>query len=410
MVKSLQEPASCDIDTEVMCKKNGRPTMHARSRVGLSLEYWRDQHLVPKTNADDSRMDIDGEATEDGDELHSLTLECEHCPPALYQTIRVSNDWLSPQITKSADAMGDSSGLMQDELDWTEPAPPLISGTEPDQMSASAAVQSAHPHARFVARLEPTVVLPFNVAAPVLASVGIDITQEIPQIQAQQQTYDGLLLGRDRNTSHTRKVSSFDKDGTEHDEEWETNLHISRPDFGRSLTSIPFAHPRQVLPILPVLRQYTLFARLLRSICPPDDARKAGTRTKARANGTAKSSRAVRTELEDLLSMELNGTAPTRVLDVTLVQSSPVPRLSVTLSARGALRGYSVEVLSNGELSVASEEALFGLDIADGDDGTGKDGASSSDADADAKRRAWTRALAACEDLAVWAEWMLAQP
>ncbi len=48
MSKLREEQAQSDlVPTLAMCTKNGMPTMHARQRVGLALQYWKERRLVP---------------------------------------------------------------------------------------------------------------------------------------------------------------------------------------------------------------------------------------------------------------------------------------------------------------------------------------------------------------------------
>lgn len=420
------------IDTEVMCKRRGRPRMHARRRVGLSLEYWQKKHTLLRNLVEpsDTEMDLDKPSTatpapvknDEDNDIYSLNLDCEYCPPALYPSIRISNDWLSPQIIRPPDSPNESLNLnplpIHDQLDWTEPLPPLISTVEPDPISTSANTESTQPRARFVATLEPPLILPVSVAIQIYASVGVDIMPDLAQTQAQAQqlTYDGLLLGHDRLPETQKTVMAFDTQGVQHDEIWETRFYVARPELGREVASIPFAHPRQLLPILPILRQYALFGTLLRSVTSGATPASSAVDTTIKPTGPSLSQKQKRRrqqpnprdELDALLSSSpppgpstpANDSQPSipRILDTTLIVASPIPRLSVVIPSAEGPHLFGVEVHANGEIIVTWDAPEVGDNVnVDGD------GVSESVLK---RNRGFARGLGVCEDVVVWAEWL----
>ena len=192
--------AKQDRSNHVLRKRSGRPGMHMRRRVGLSLDYWTTRGLSsqqdrppkrPKTENDDRK------SSNECEDVHSMTIECEQSLPALYSPIRVSDDWISQVVIKTAEQIPNNSDAMELDqstaepvLDWLDPLPALITQTESELPGADGLTVPSQPHVRFVARLEPPVVLPMDVAAQAYASVGVDITQDI----LQSSTFTNLTL------------------------------------------------------------------------------------------------------------------------------------------------------------------------------------------------------------------------
>lgn len=390
------------LNIEVMATKSGRPLMHVRCRVGLSLEYWKEQRqrshdrspLSGKVEPGD--METDHAQPKDGhdddEDVFSLTIECEHCPQSLFQSIRVTDDWLSPQVVKQPGTTeADEAGLEQDVLDWTEPPQPLLAPAEADTMAPNSTAPPTQTQARFVARVEPPVVLPFNVSAQVLASVGVDISQEMGHMQAQHQTFDGLLLGRERPSSTRLSIPTINGTPQASAETWDVRMSVTRPEYGRSLDSIPFAHPRQLLPILPVLRQYILLNSLLRSLVNVSGASAKGYGALAHSHPLEASTRDASDEVggaQDVVDTY------SRAMEVTFQQATPVPRLAVTMLSSNGPCSLTVDVLLNGEIELGLLQEVSGMK-------------EEMIAILSAKKTQLTKALAICENLPMWAEWVL---
>lgn len=77
------------------CKGNGRPRMHARGKVGLSVEYWKSNRL-PKVGDD---------GDEDKDDIWRMMIEVEEIPPTYASVnpiapVRTSDHWVSDEVKK----------------------------------------------------------------------------------------------------------------------------------------------------------------------------------------------------------------------------------------------------------------------------------------------------------------------
>ena len=272
------------LEREVLCRGSGRPRMHAGRRLGLSLEYWMQQKAVrPVTGglkagdveitgedeivADDGDEDYDDDDDDDDDDEQPKTwaaiIECEPSPAELFTSVRMSHDWVSEKVERPA---GEGEVLLgsieSSTIDWLEPPPTVLPGVTGDTSQDITAGQGRLPDVRFVATLDPPVVVPLRVAYEIYNVVGFQVPHEAT-------TYDGLLLerlgiegtavgaqaadGRIPKASVDRQVTGFDEDGhRQRARHYRSHLYVPRQDYGRVIETIPFAHPRQLVAILPV--------------------------------------------------------------------------------------------------------------------------------------------------------------
>lgn len=275
---------------EVMCKKSGRPVMNPRKTVGLCLDYWMDErkvlnrhHPVAKSSSkgkEPEAMEIDYKDDGDGldpGQIYTLVIECEDNPSVeLYQSARISNAWISDPVEKQNE---DPTDLFGPTIDWLEPPPTYSSAPGAAPTDGSLQHDSSHmgklPHVRFVARLDPPLVLPQAEAANLLASVN----SNLPETEIAR-TYAGLLFEVDATEDYNSAYMGLAKemysetlavvpdgkveDGKFLDRQHTNTLFINRPELGRVLEEIPFAHPKQLVQMLPTLRQYAYFNQMLR--------------------------------------------------------------------------------------------------------------------------------------------------
>lgn len=255
---------------EVLCKKSGRPRMNVNSAVGLSLEYWMENRLVfqkPEKAAkesSDTGMDVDeqnAEYDESTNRIFSLTIECESSPAQLYPSIRVSDSWISDAVEKPSDPH-DLFG--SPVLDWLDPPPTYSGGSEAaqnDPMALDGNSIGKLPNVRFVAKLNPPLVVPLNTAQNILASVNVQMNQESLKwstslealvLKPDEESTSGLATDITKEYQSARNVFVVDKDGKEQDRRHETTLYVNKAEVACILDEIPFDHPRQLIQILPV--------------------------------------------------------------------------------------------------------------------------------------------------------------
>jgi hypothetical protein len=276
-------------ERQVMCSKSGRPRLNGGLCLGLSLEYWMDRrHLISQaSDKGKDKMDIDGqdEYPEDDDletnKMYSLTLECEATPSALFTPIRISNEWLSEAIEKPADANDanasiDNILLNAPSIDWLDPKPtylepPAATGAHDDLNLDSA--PGRLPNIRFVARFNPPLVVPLAVYMQLYQSVGLEPRPEdfrpttFVGLALRPNELDPGMLGTAGESTHeirsTRDVVVVDSAGQQKDAHHKMSLYVPKMEYSRTLESLPFAHPKQIVEILPILRQYACTTSLL---------------------------------------------------------------------------------------------------------------------------------------------------
>ncbi|KAF1930125.1 uncharacterized protein M421DRAFT_419167 [Didymella exigua CBS 183.55] len=285
-------------EREVLCKKSGRPRPNIGDRLGLNLEYWMDRrHIIPKSRAKATssekgkeKMDIDTQEQsgypEDDDDLptntvYSLALECEHSPSTLYTPIRISDDWISDTIEKPVDANDanalDNIILNTLSLDWQEPKPTFLEPPAPsgddDAMNLDAD-PGRLPNLRFIAKFNPPLVVPITTYISLHQSVGVEPPQDFTAttfvgLALRPNELDPAITGTAGATTHeirsTRATLVRDLDGNEKDITHNLSLYVPKMEYSRRLESLPFAHPKQLVEMLPILRQYAFTTSLLQT-------------------------------------------------------------------------------------------------------------------------------------------------
>ncbi|KAL2357756.1 mediator of RNA polymerase II transcription subunit 1-domain-containing protein [Cryomyces antarcticus] len=456
--------------------------MHAGKIIGLAVEYWMDcRHVTsskpgydrPPASRPDQAMDVDEgtrKASEDGGKIFSVRIECESSPAQLYRSFRVSDSWISSRIEKPVSESTDANDLFSTAplLDWLEPPQTYITSdttAQPDALALDPALGKL-PNVRFVAKLEPPLVVPLQTAMALLESVGVAIAQE----SMRATTYEGLLLRPESqrtpdpsaaisDISSERLVWAVDGNGEARRTRHVSSLFRPKVEYGRVLEEIPFTHPRQIVQILPVLRQFACLGELLRKSFPPAPApapapapepepghlasqrqRRPDNVATASSNDTTPPSPTPPLTLADLLrpdgTRSKDGTATSTVnistntntntttttttaannnnvaLDVTL-STSPLPALDLTfpLPTHATARA-TLHIRPNADVAVAAEPfvprrarddgggAGVGMGGAHGDAHRGNDGVVGDEA------RRLARALDVAGDLNVWVEWV----
>jgi Mediator of RNA polymerase II transcription subunit 1 len=364
-----------------MCTKSGKPIMHTRDRLGMSLDYWQEKRRLPaKTDP----------------KTWSILVECAPVPAMGYLPIRVSENWISATIQK-ADPPAEDILLAPEHgpiLDWLEPEDTILPSTDPPKPDAMEGIEQAasqkYPEVIFVAKFDPPVIVPYSLAAQIYSSTNVAIDMY------QTTTFDGLMFPRspeDKIDSESRIISRevevpvFTKDGGETTHTHLPKLWVAKVDYGRSLTELPFSHPRQLVEMLPALRQYAFLSTLLMKSFganskPPSVEEKTTTR---------KSKKAAFAEFMAHTLFSEDG--PVRY-DVALF-TQPTLKLQVAFPFRGRDALVEFEIKLNGVVEVVGQNIL--LDKAE-DEGKGK-------------HKALTvidlgRILEITEDIGIWLEFV----
>ncbi len=121
------------------------------------------------------------------------------------------------------------------------------------------------PNIRFVARFNPPLVVPLSVYASALQAVGL---QYNPQ-DLRATTFVGLAIrpgemdpgmmamagGYTHEVRSETRVLSVDAAGRESHTVHANTLYVPKLEYSRTLEFLPFAHPRQLVELLPTLRR-----------------------------------------------------------------------------------------------------------------------------------------------------------
>lgn len=408
----LGDDKAQEVDRHVLRKKSGTPNMHVRTTVGLSLDYWSGSSAASSAERPAKRqktsydMDIDEvpQATTtkvEIDNTYALIIECESSPPALYTPIRVSSDWISERVIKPSEEHDLADTLISDDvtknpiLDWLDPPVAILSSVEGDSQAASS-THGSQPHVRFVARLQPPIAVPLTVASQIYASVGINITQDILPTES----LADLILpstnhvpGADntRQLQVLRNFGSLVGENNGHEDN-KIRLFWSKPEMAMRLELLPFAHPRQLIQVLPVLRQYAFIQRLLQNTYT------SSTLTSGTSSGTAgprqaygKPSTQTKSHEAELAALLSSSKRSQRVIDVSFT-TTPAPRMTLAVTSKQGLKKVTLNILLNANVEILAQDVI---PDAVGEHDRGRQ-----------KVQTLAKALETCEDLGIWAAWV----
>jgi hypothetical protein len=339
--------------------------------------------------------------------MYSLTIECESSPSTLYTPIRISNDWISDDIEKPADA-NDATAAFENmlsntapsSLNWLEPKPTYLeaSAQGDDAMNLDSAAGRL-PNIRFVARFNPPLVVPFNVHAQLHQTVGIEPLQD-PHFT----TFVGLALrpgdadpgmvGTTGEATHeirsSRTVLVIDTEGKETDKQHDMSLYVPRLECSRTLESLPFSHPKQLVEMLPILRQYAHTTSILKE-CFYEAPKKPIPTHKLGQQLTPNPSRLYFEQPPLQVDISVSYTAPKPTMSIHVPHPSSITATSTTSvsdllanllsssTSSHAPLSVTLEVLANGDLHVSEQNVL---------------------------PQTAGKALDIMGDLGVWAEWL----
>jgi len=467
-------------EREVLCKKSGRPRMNAGHTLGLSLEYWMDRrHLVSKVGKQISlligkekeKADVDSkileaypeEARPDHNRIYSLVIECEHAPSSMYTPIRIPDSWISDAIEKAPGAPDTDINnilLNTSQIDWLDPKPTYLDSTAPTGEHDTMNLDNAPgrlPNIRFVAKFNPPLVVPLSIYVSIMQSVGLEYNHQ----DLRPTTFVGLALRPDEPdpgmstvaggyTAELRsstKVLSRDIAGKEIQRSHTSSLYVPKLEYSRTLESLPFQHPRQLVELLPALRQYAFTTSLLQHTFGPQTAS---------SDLTKKMLPPARPGIPSPLRLDiaLSYTAPAPRLTVNIphpssttpfapsLPTSPSELLAHLLSSTGSVSTSTdtipgkpplklvLDILPNADLYIGEQTAFTrshgantlsstsapgsnsNLNAAEGAGaaiGTGEEAeaeAGEADKEIREKVKRVERALDICGDLGIWVEWV----
>ncbi|KAG9236384.1 mediator of RNA polymerase II transcription subunit 1-domain-containing protein [Amylocarpus encephaloides] len=382
-----------------MCTKSGKPVMHTRDRLGLSLDYWQNKRFITAKSLQ-----------HENEKTWALLVECAALPLAemmVFPPLRASQDWISKKILKE-DAQVDLFDLTQVQLDWLEPDATVVA-SKPDAMeSVESSTQKVD--VIFIAKFDPPLIVPFQLAMTIYNSTNA------PFDMYHQSTFDGLMFPQNAaeildGNSGSRSISSETtiKIPSKNGDEWRSRKHkntllIDKIGYGRTLTELPFSHPRQLVEMLPSLRQYAFLSSLLSKTFG------AGTEPGPIKETPKDKLVSKQDEFEAFMTPPPPSSKPTipssgigggrkeaeLKLDISLQIEPDKVRLRLVFPWRKRMADVTFLVKLNGVVEVESENLLVGNSVGVGN-GKGKE----------LRREDLGRVLEVCEDLGVWVEWVV---
>ena len=373
------------IERTAMCMKSGRPTMHSRNRLGLSLEYWQENRRVAS------------KGSKEEPKIWSLLVECAPMPPMVYPPLRVSEKWISPEIQKENPPAEDiflaaEGGLV---LDWLEPQNTLLPTPGPPKGDGMDGIDQPSnqkfPDVIFVAKFYPPLIVPGGIAMQIQSSTGA------PMDAYQPGTFDGLMFphgpedkvdpGEGRTISREATVPIFSKDGEKSTQVHKNTLFIEKIDYGITLTELPFSHPRQLVEMLPALRQYAFLSTILsKSFSPP--------KTPPPKPETKLEKKNKNDEFASFMSQ--TPTSTELKIDISF-SIQPLPRLQVVFPFKNRTANVTFDIKLNGVVEVVSQNVIKEVMDIDGVGGVGEH---------ELKVQDLATMLEITEDLGIWVEFV----
>ncbi|KAI1499846.1 mediator of RNA polymerase II transcription subunit 1-domain-containing protein [Biscogniauxia marginata] len=387
-----------------LCTRHGCPLMHTRGRIGLSLDYWKERRKIPSTTVD--REDL---------RTWAILIECAAASSMVYNSIRVSDKWIGPNIEKPDFTDEEMISAPGPFLDWLEPPNTLLPASEEPKAEGGLEHNTAlsdpkPPDVVFMATFDPPVVVPHGVA------------MEIYKISATNAplsnvTFDALLFpivdgstydpSEPREMTYTQTVPNLAnvKRG-QHEPELKAHkntLFIDKPVYGQIMNQVPFAHPKDLVSMLPLLRQYAFLSLLLNNSFKPK-----GTPTAPEADAENNKGPTIRTVRDEfsLFMSEANATGnntPSDLLKMDIVLTAhPVPRLQLVFPFKTFTANINLEIQIGGKVHIVSDNIFPTTEEAtkanEESQATGKG------KQYDAKQ--WAKMLEQVEDIGIWVEYI----
>ncbi|KAI2470937.1 mediator of RNA polymerase II transcription subunit 1-domain-containing protein [Annulohypoxylon bovei var. microspora] len=375
-----------------LCLRNGCPLMHTRGRIGLSLDYWKERRKLASTTVD----------TEDT-KTWGILIECASASGMVYSPVRVSEKWIGPDIEKSHITDEDMMGASVPFLDWLEPANTLLSSSE--EAKTEGGLEGAvglsgpkTPDVVFMATFDPPVIVPHAVAMEIykISATNAPLTNI---------TFDALMFpipdGSSYDPSEPREftfiqtVPTFpgNLQGRPQAEPilkaHRNTLFIYKPVYGQVINHVPFAHPKDLVTMLPLLRQYAFLSLLLTNAFK---AKEGKPTAKEADEDDAHHPLTKQTEFENFMGKADDQESSKGVLkvDITLT-AHPVPRLSLVFPFRKATANLLIEIQIGGRVAIVAENIFSDNEV----EGAGGRKRTVQD---------WANVLETMEDIGAWIE------
>ncbi|KAH6840698.1 mediator of RNA polymerase II transcription subunit 1-domain-containing protein [Chaetomium sp. MPI-CAGE-AT-0009] len=369
------------LESLVLCTRSGRPTMNTRGRVGMALDYWMERRLQPPPIGPEMVQWV-----EENEQVWSILIGCAPLREIGVNPVRISDKWIGPDVEKVP--LPDELHTGGPIVDWLEPEStfvPMPDQAKADPMQPDASLLGPRlPDAVFHATFDPPVHIPTTLWGQI-QQLGC-MMDEAPLKQLA--TFDSLVLpyppGKEPEAAGSRTVTcnrqtAYAAPGQAKLslKKHANTLYVSKPIPSRTLTSMTFSHPQQLITILPYLRQYAFLATLLeRSLVEDPNASRfldpADTEPRTTTTTVTETTTTNQDDYDRLatpLSTPKTEEAPEEKgknkekeetplnIDLTLTML-PVPQLRVVFPFRERTAHVTLEIQENGQVHVDSQDVL----------------------------------------------------
>jgi hypothetical protein len=375
----------------------GRPNMDRKPRLGVGIDYWRSRAGAKFTGPESD--------TVDEEDMWRYHVSCEDGPASIVSTLQ----WLSPQILedKKADTVFDADDGPQKPL-WSDQKAPPKAEADADLDTAMTSESSELLNATFITEFIPEVLIPLNVALRLDGSgrsVAIDQNLAITCTRALQNARNAGVHGDNHRplvSRWSRLLPLTDANPKTHSYALYSAAHGAELWF-YPLSRITFGHPKHLVDIVPIARQYAVLWNLLRSLvtepapaAEPSITESVPDKRRITKRSNVKTKQQVELSQKVVASAEKGRTANIDIsLDVvsdidtcTLKLFAPLPSTAAS-KPRGRFVSYTILVKLNGILSVPEVSGLPG--------------------DAESLKNKVCRMLTMTEDIGLVTEWLIEQ-
>lgn len=361
----------------VLCTKSGMPTMNAKGRVGMTLDYWKQRRLQPPQDPAVAAWAGENEQT------WSILIGCSSLREIGVNPVRISDKWIGPDVEKIP--LPGELHAAGPIIDWLEPESTFVPTPDPvkaDPLQPDPSLLGPRlPDVVFHASFDPPVPIPTALWDQIQA-LGCLLDEGPLKLLA---TFDSLVIpyppGKIPDEAEMRTITCNKKIPFVAPGETKLSLknhantvYVHKPVPSRTLTTMTFSHPQQLITILPYLRQYAFLATLLEHSLKelPDPSRLLATNDPepsitTTATQTPPKTTAISTTQSDYSTLMSATTpqdgnknedeTPTNI-DITLTMS-PTPRLRVVFPFRDdKTANVTLEIQENGHVHVESQDVL----------------------------------------------------
>jgi len=258
-----------DLANVVLCTKSGSPAMNRRGMLGLTVDYWREYHLLATSTEPSHAKWI-----EESETTWSILIGCAPIRQSditvVTNPVRVSDKWIGANIQKMPLPDDIHAGPM---IDWLEPVNTFVTTDAPKPGSSTDALDAAAPllvprlpEVVFAATFDPPINIPFSLCEELrrlgCGLPGVDVAPN----------YDTLIFpvppGKPYDPSEPRIITHNHKvvvklRGGQFSQSYRSSLLVYKPIYGRALSELTFSHPQQLINMLPYFRQYVFLSNVL---------------------------------------------------------------------------------------------------------------------------------------------------